>query len=150
MLPRENHLLGCTRPKASQGSVPAGLTLASGFGFCFQCQRGSSLVLRRPIETTAFTRHLDLLVSCPQSIESRSQARDNLLQADFRGLIPQFEVAVLRETLASASHAMLRALAERGREIHRETILPSLTTTVPATTDSALLHSAPSVFSNVA
>jgi hypothetical protein len=52
MLPRENHLLGGTRPKVSQGSVPAGLTLASGFDFCFQCQGDSSLVLRRPIETT--------------------------------------------------------------------------------------------------
>ena len=57
MLPRKNRPFGCTRPKSSQRSVPAGLTLASDFGFCFQCQVGSSLVLRRPIETTAFTRH---------------------------------------------------------------------------------------------
>jgi hypothetical protein len=55
MIPREEDLFGCTRPKASQGSVPAGLILASGFGFCFQCKEGSGLVLRRPIETTAFT-----------------------------------------------------------------------------------------------
>jgi hypothetical protein len=37
MLLRENHLFGCTRPKPSHGSVPAGLTLAGDFGFCFQC-----------------------------------------------------------------------------------------------------------------
>src|SRR5271156_3293411 len=61
MLARENHLFGCTRSKPSQGSVPAGLTLASDFGFCFQCQAGSSLVLRRPIETTQLTRHVELL-----------------------------------------------------------------------------------------
>jgi hypothetical protein len=53
MLARENHLFGCTRPKPSQGSVPAALTLTSDFSFCFQCQVGSSLVLRRPIEITA-------------------------------------------------------------------------------------------------
>jgi len=34
------------------GSVPAGLTLASDSSFCFQCNVGSILVLRRPIETT--------------------------------------------------------------------------------------------------
>jgi hypothetical protein len=55
MLARENHLLGSTRSNPSQSSVPAGLTLASDFSFCFQCQAGSSLVLRRPIETTALT-----------------------------------------------------------------------------------------------
>jgi hypothetical protein len=38
--------------------VPAGLTLTSNFGFYFQCQVGSSLVLRRPIETTAFIRQV--------------------------------------------------------------------------------------------
>jgi len=38
MLPWENRLFGYTRPKASQGSDPAALTLASGFGFCFQCR----------------------------------------------------------------------------------------------------------------
>jgi len=53
MLARENHLLGCTRPNPSQSSVPAGLTSTSDFSFCFQCQAGSSLVLRRPIEITA-------------------------------------------------------------------------------------------------
>ncbi len=53
MLVRENHLFGCTRSEPSQGSVPACLTLTSDFGFCFQCQAGSSLVLRRPIEITA-------------------------------------------------------------------------------------------------
>src|SRR5277367_5791755 len=52
MLARENHLFDCTRSKPSQSSVPAGLTLASDFGFCFQCQAGPSLVLRRPIEIT--------------------------------------------------------------------------------------------------
>ena len=52
---RENHLLGCARPKPSQGNAPAGLTLISDFGFCFQCQAVSSLVLRRPIEITAQT-----------------------------------------------------------------------------------------------
>src|SRR5271170_6631095 len=52
MLARENHLFGCARPKPSQGSVPAGLSLTSDLGICFQCQVGSSLVLRRPIEST--------------------------------------------------------------------------------------------------
>lgn len=56
MLPRENRLFGCTRPKRSQGSVPAGLALASDFGFSFQCEVGSSLVLRRPIEITRVIR----------------------------------------------------------------------------------------------
>jgi hypothetical protein len=59
MLPWEDHLFGFTWTKPSQGSVPAALTLASEFGFCFQCQAGSSLVLRRPIETTGFIRHKD-------------------------------------------------------------------------------------------
>jgi hypothetical protein len=58
MLPRENYLFGCVRPKPSQGSVPAGSTIASDFGFCFQCKVGSSLVLRRPIEITALIAHL--------------------------------------------------------------------------------------------
>jgi hypothetical protein len=57
MLPEEKHLFGCTRSKPSQGRVPAALTLANDFGFSFHCKVGSSLVLRRPIETTAFTRH---------------------------------------------------------------------------------------------
>jgi len=55
MLPQQNHLFGAIQAKPSQSSVPAGLTLASVLGFCFQCQVGSSLVLRRPIETTALT-----------------------------------------------------------------------------------------------
>src|SRR5277367_185571 len=38
MLLQENHLVGCIRSIPSQGSVPAGLTLKSGVGFCFQCQ----------------------------------------------------------------------------------------------------------------
>jgi hypothetical protein len=59
MLARENHLFGCTRSKPSQDSVPARLTLASDFSFCFQCQAGSSLVLRRPIEITALTVQVD-------------------------------------------------------------------------------------------
>src|SRR5580658_2489818 len=59
MLARENHLFGCTWSKPSQSSVPAGLALVSDFGSCFQCQAGSSLVLRRPIEITALTRHAD-------------------------------------------------------------------------------------------
>ncbi len=58
MLARENQLFGCGRLKPSQGSVPASLTLTSDFGFCFQCQEGSSLVLRRPIEITALITHL--------------------------------------------------------------------------------------------
>jgi hypothetical protein len=34
------------------------LTLVGDFGFCFQCQMGSSLVLHRPIEITRVTGHL--------------------------------------------------------------------------------------------
>jgi hypothetical protein len=34
----------------ARASVPAGLTLAGDFSFCFQCQAGSNLVLRRPID----------------------------------------------------------------------------------------------------
>src|SRR5271156_261175 len=80
MLPRENHLFGCTRPKASQGSVPAGLTLASGFGLCFQCQGGSSLVLHRPIEITAIIGHIksDLMISPLQAV-SGGHMRSHLL-----------------------------------------------------------------------
>jgi hypothetical protein len=48
-------MFGCTQSTPSQSSVPAGLTLASDSGFCFQCQAGSSLVLRRPIEITRVT-----------------------------------------------------------------------------------------------
>jgi hypothetical protein len=50
MLARENHPYGRARLKLGQGSVPAGLTLASNFGVCFQCQTPSSLVLHRPVE----------------------------------------------------------------------------------------------------
>jgi hypothetical protein len=57
MLARENQLLGCARLKPSQGSVPAGLTLASDSSFCFQCKEGSGLVLRRRIETTVLIMH---------------------------------------------------------------------------------------------
>ena len=56
MLPRENHLFSFTWTNPSQGSVPAGLSLASNFSFCFQCKVGSSLVLRRPIETTGYRK----------------------------------------------------------------------------------------------
>src|SRR5271167_1667281 len=38
MLLQENHLFGCIRSIPSQASVPAGLTLKSGVGFCLQCQ----------------------------------------------------------------------------------------------------------------
>jgi hypothetical protein len=57
MLAREHHPFGCARLKPSLASVPAGLTLASDFSFCFQCQAGSNLVLRRPIETTRLIGH---------------------------------------------------------------------------------------------
>jgi hypothetical protein len=50
-------VFGDIRSKPSQSSVPAGLTLASDFGLCFQCQVGWSLVLRRPFEITRLTRH---------------------------------------------------------------------------------------------
>jgi hypothetical protein len=49
--------LNRSRRKPSQGSVPAGLTLASDSSFCFQCKEGSGFVLRRPIEITAFIGH---------------------------------------------------------------------------------------------
>jgi hypothetical protein len=42
--------------KPSQGSVSVGLALVSDFSFCFQCEEGSSSVLRRPIETTRLFR----------------------------------------------------------------------------------------------
>jgi hypothetical protein len=51
-------MFGWTRSTPSQSGVPAGLTPASDSGFCFQCQAGSSLVLRRPIEITALTGHV--------------------------------------------------------------------------------------------
>jgi len=50
MLAPEIHPFSRTRSKASRSSVPAGLTLTSNFGFCFQYQADSSLVLHRPIE----------------------------------------------------------------------------------------------------
>ena len=53
MLLREELLFGYTRLRPSQVSVPVGPVLASDFGFCCHCKVGSSLVLRRPIETTA-------------------------------------------------------------------------------------------------
>jgi hypothetical protein len=56
MLAREDNLFDFTWSKPNQGSVPAGLTLAGDFGFCFQCQVASSFVLRRPIEITALIR----------------------------------------------------------------------------------------------
>ncbi len=56
MLPQADHLFGRSQLKPSQGSVPAGLALASDFSFSFQCKVGSSLVLRRPIETAALIR----------------------------------------------------------------------------------------------
>jgi hypothetical protein len=60
MLPRENHVFGGTRSKPNQGGVSAGLTPASDFGFCFQCQAASSLVLRRPIEITELIKQVEL------------------------------------------------------------------------------------------
>ncbi len=51
-----------TRSKPSQGSVPADLTLASDFSFCLQHRVASSLVLRRPIETTIANR--EFIVGC--------------------------------------------------------------------------------------
>jgi hypothetical protein len=56
MVARENHLFGSARSKPSQSGVPGGLTLAGDFSLCFQCQAGSSLVLRRPIEITRLIR----------------------------------------------------------------------------------------------
>jgi hypothetical protein len=55
MLARENHLFGRARSKPSQSNVPTGLTLTSDFNFCFQCQAGSSLGLRGPIEITSIS-----------------------------------------------------------------------------------------------
>ena len=48
MLARENHPYGRARLKLGQGSVPAGLTLASDLRCCFQWRVSSSLVSRRP------------------------------------------------------------------------------------------------------
>src|ERR1700735_3759981 len=72
MFARENHLFGCTRPKSCRGSVPAGLTLASDFSFCFQCEVGSSSVLRRPIETAC---------DCGKRIPRKLDAWNELLEA---------------------------------------------------------------------
>jgi hypothetical protein len=78
IFPRENHVFGCTRTKASQSSVPSGLNLASDFGFRFQCQAGSSLALRRPIEITDVigqrrfcAKHIPLL---PAHLEKLSES----------------------------------------------------------------------------
>ena len=62
MLPLENYQFSATGPKPNQDTIPAGVTLAGDFGFCFQCQVGSSLVLRRSIEITkaiGINRHLE-------------------------------------------------------------------------------------------
>ena len=56
MLARENHLFGRARSKPSQSNVPTGLPLTSDFNFRFQCQAGSSLGLRGPIEITSIRR----------------------------------------------------------------------------------------------
>ena len=66
ILARESHLFGCIRSKPPKGIGPVNLTLASDFSFCFQCQMGSSLVLRGPIETTASIR--TAATSCPLSL----------------------------------------------------------------------------------
>ena len=55
MLPLENYLFSATEPKPSQDSIPAGVSLAGDFGFRFQCDADSSLVLRPPIEITRLT-----------------------------------------------------------------------------------------------
>src|SRR5450631_3821131 len=78
MLPQENYLFGCTRSKSSQGSVPAGLALASDFSFCFQCKVGSSLVLRRPIETT---RLMDLAACSEDNFRLAAVRRHSHLRA---------------------------------------------------------------------
>src|ERR1700733_620187 len=41
---RKNHLFGWGRSKPNHGSVPADLTVASDFSFCFQCKVGSAIV----------------------------------------------------------------------------------------------------------
>src|SRR5580704_774098 len=72
MLPRENHLFGCTGPKPGQDSVPTGLTVAGDFGFCFQCEMGSSLALRRPIETAALTRKVNSITKLSDNALNKS------------------------------------------------------------------------------
>jgi hypothetical protein len=57
MLPWENHRFVSTQSKHSLGIATAGLNLASDFSFCFQFQVGSSLVSRRPMESTRITGH---------------------------------------------------------------------------------------------
>jgi hypothetical protein len=80
---RENHLFGCARLKPSQDSVPAGLTLTSDLGICFQCQAGSSLVLRRPIEITALTGKVDFPSFGNATQDSFGQFSDATLQRAF-------------------------------------------------------------------
>jgi hypothetical protein len=58
MLARKNHLFGGTQSRPSQGNVPADVTPTSDFSFRFQCQVGSSLVLRRPIAITRVIGHV--------------------------------------------------------------------------------------------
>jgi hypothetical protein len=58
MFPSGNYLFGSVQSKPSQGGVPADLTTPRAFSFCFQFREGLCLVLRRPIETTPFTRAL--------------------------------------------------------------------------------------------
>jgi hypothetical protein len=77
MLARESPLFGCTRPKPSQGSVPVGLTLASDFGFCFQCKVGSSLVLRRPIETTSLIGKVKFYFNIEGNATTRPLGREH-------------------------------------------------------------------------
>src|SRR5580658_7587702 len=85
MLALENHLFGCTRSKPSQCSVPASLTLASDFGFYFQCQAVSSLVLRRPIEITAVTGEVRVVsweLRSPHTQDFRWSANRNIKKAN--------------------------------------------------------------------
>ena len=56
MLSSASYLFCRVQSKPSQGNVPVDLTITRGFSLCFQCRGGLCFVLRRPIETTAFTR----------------------------------------------------------------------------------------------
>jgi hypothetical protein len=78
ILPPEIHTFCCNVPKPNQGNVSGGLTLASHFNDCFQCQRGSSLVLRRPIESTAETGQ----VESPQKQMSGNATKQELKMGD--------------------------------------------------------------------
>jgi hypothetical protein len=69
---RENHLFSSARLKRSQGSVPTRLTLISDLGSCFQCQAGSSLLLRRPIEITSVTGMYGPPQSCKRKTKNGS------------------------------------------------------------------------------